>query len=315
MESSFRLAPHCHQPSCTNGSGVATGMSSSGSPNVPKTSPVTPNHVQNGEGGPLVPKSILKTTTVAPAPQERAEPPPRSESTATIPGTWGMAISSRHPGRVASRTIRASPFEPLVHHRKLPRDGTISPLRIDEYYACQQQERLHLPTLQTAAPSTGGPPVHEIRIPTPHQHDDGSAGSEVGVTAVSEEHYKNLYFSSQRELHASQGKVAKVTEENRMLKRHLIEMQKHLFSVSRNKRSAPMGGVKDAAWNIPSSSVTSSKRLKKDHFSTDAVKQQSPDSKPLSSISESSTLSSDSPSLAPRSSPAVTKSVSADAAV
>jgi len=338
---------------------------SSANPRAHKSSEVTPNQAKKGEGEhaqPVAPKSILKTTIRAgdgPASQQYEHqgvvhsgiPTTTSETTA-IPGTWGMALSSRHPGGVASRTIRASPFEPLVHNRKLPRDGTISPLRIDEYYAYYKQDRLQLPTLHQTAAATGpsgtgaggGPPVHEIRIPTPHQQDDSlhSICSAVGETAASytEEHYKNLYFSSQRELHATHGKAAKAMEENRLLKRHLIEMQKQLFSVTRNKRSTATGGVQNTAWSIPSSSVISagcSKRPKFDSTTTtvatttttttkppvghhhhlredDDDAARSPDSlrkTPLSTISETSTMYS---SVSPKSSSAITKSVSSDAA-
>ena len=363
MESSFQVAPHCMGAGGAGG-GAVSSRGSSATPRAHKSSEVTANQAKKGEGEqtqPMAPKSILKTTTRAgdgPAAQQyehqgvvQSGIPTTSETTA-IPGTWGMALSSRHPGGVASRTIRASPFEPLVHNRKLPRDGTISPLRIDEYYAYYQQDRLQLPTLHQTAAATGpsgavggGPPVHEIRIPTPHQQDDSlhSICSAVGETAASytEEHYKNLYFSSQRELHATHGKAAQAMEENRLLKRHLIEMQKQLFSVTRNKRSTATGGVQNTAWSIPSSSVIAASCSKRPkfvstttsttttttkppldhqyhHHHDDDDAARSPDSlrkTPLSTISETSTMyGPSSASVSPKSSSAITKSVSSDAA-
>jgi len=270
------------------------------------SSEVGQTHATKGERE-LAPKSILKTSsttavaaTAGPAPPQQSEPP-----VATIPGTWGMAMSSLNPGRLTSRTIRATPFEPLAHQRKLPKDGTISPLRIDEYYA-DQQERLKLPSLH-ASGSGDVPPVQEIRIPTPQYQDDSSICSAVGDTAV-EEFYKNLYFSSQRELHSSEETVARVMEENRLLKRRLIEMQKQLFSVSRNRRSLAPEAVQNTAWSIPTNSgpLCKKRRLEADSRSP------SDSNKRLTTISETSTVG-DQPSL-PEYPPGISKSVSADAA-
>lgn len=237
-------------------------------------------------------KSILKPSTISAI----------SPTESTIPGTLGMALSSHNPARLTSITIRPTSFEPLVHQRVMPQDGAVSPLRTDEYHFNRQQ-RLHLPTLQTSASGCGRtPPVNEIRIPTPHLNEDSSNNSVIGDIASSEAiHYKNLYFCSQRYLHGSQEQVALLLEENRILKRHLIEFQKRLFSVSRNKRSAMPG----SAWEIPASS----KRRKKLEDPIVLLAQQ----RRLSTISETSTLPGES-YMESKALPGLTKSVSNDAA-
>jgi len=295
MDASFRLAPKT-KVQYIGGAGKSSSMLPA--TKALKSSEVTPNHAKKGEGERDTPKSILKTSTSTLAIGGAVAAPTTQSEATTIPGTWGMALSSHHPARFTSRTIRANPFEPLVHQRNFPKDGPISPLRFDEYHA-YQQEHLQLPILLNSAGE--GPPVFEIRIPTPHQQDDSSICSAVGDSAA-DEHYKNLYFSSQRELHSSRETVGKVTEENRLLKRHLIEMQKQLFSVSRNKRSYSHNGVQNTAWSIPASSENPSKRRKKEETSPVS-------SKHLTTISEASTIGDQHSPVSSK----ITKSVSTDA--
>ena len=289
MEVSFRLVPN------EAGSQIHRGgaVSSDSSGQTPKLgSEISPNQAMKGEGESSR-KSILKTSSVVGS-------LPLTRQSETIPGTWHMTLSSQHPSRMSSRSIRATPFEPLVHQRKLPKDGTISPLHINEYHA-NRQERLMLPSLR----SGHVPPVHEIRIPTPQHQDDSSFCSADGDNA-SVEDYKNLFFSSQRELHAAQEITAKVMEENRLLKRRLIEMQKQLFAVSRNRRSLTPDTIQNTAWSIPTNSDSQRKKQRTDE------KSRSPSSAVMSTIISAST-GGDIRSF-PDCAPSISKSVSADAA-
>lgn len=299
VETSFRLGPKDQNKNngslCKSSCGGAIAndpQSGVHGPNL--ASKVGQTQATKGERE-MTPKSILKTSSTTAV----------AAAAGPIPGTWGMTMSSQNPGRLTSRTIRATPFEPLVHQRKLPKDGTISPLRINEYYA-YQQERLKLPSLHTAG-SGDVPPVQEIRIPTPQYQDDSSICSAVGDTAT-EEHYKNLYFCSQRELHASEETVARVMEENRLLKRRLIEMQKQLFSISRNRRFLAPEAMQNTAWSIPTNSGPPCKKRRKEADS----RSPSDSSKRMTTISETSTIG-EQPSL-PEFPPGISKSVSADAA-
>ena len=169
---------------------------------------------------------------------------PRSEEReqCVIPGSllqdWKMP--SREPCP-APRAIRASPFEPLVHKRNLPKDGTISPLKMDEYYASKAQPG---PTKQE--PTKFLPPIAEIRIPTPSEQAETRAEQPPQI----DEDWKTLYFCSQRDLHRAQMENYRMAEENRLLKRQLIEMQRNLFEYRRNPPAFPAENV---VWSIPQS--------------------------------------------------------------
>ena len=288
MEVSFRLVPN-EAGGQMVGSGGAVSSDSSGQ--TPKLgSEVSLNQIKKGEGESSR-KSILKTSSVIGA-------LPLTAQSETIPGTCHMTLSSQHPSRLSSRSIRATPFEPLVHQRKLPKDGTISPLRINEYHA-NRQERLMLPSLR----SGHVPPVHEIRIPTPQHQDESSFCSADGENA-SEEDYQNLFFSSQRELHAAQAITVKVMEENRLLKRRLIEMQKQLFAVSRNRRTLTPDAIQNTAWSIPTNSSSQRKKQRTDENCRVIGS---------STVSTASTVG-DKQLSATECAPCISKSVSADAA-
>ena len=295
IEASFLLVPS--QAGVQKCSGGAVSSDSSGQTSKLQAE-ISPKQMKSGEGE-HAPKSILKTSTQV----EGVDLPSQCDTSRTIPGTWHMTLTSQHPTRLTSRTFRATPFEPLAHQRNLPKDGTISPLHIEEYHA-YQQDRLQLPTLRVASGDV--PPVQEIRIPTPQHHDDSSICSAVGDTA-SEECFKNLYFSSQRELHAAQDITAKVMEENRLLKRRLIEMQKQLFAVSRNRRTLAPDDMQNTAWSIPTSSAPQCNKRRK------TEKSRYLDARIRSSIiSDASTVGDQlSP---PECAPSITTSVSADAA-
>ena len=194
------------------------------------------------------PRSILKKSAdvVAHADHMRQEQQRGGVLASGSPLNWSMLTPSSEARSLSPspRTTRATPSEPLIHHQNLPKEGTVSPLLFDEFCTTEDDHK------QVA------PPVCEIRIPTPQQQEDDSVCSITGDTAPlancgDDEDYKSLYFCAQREVHALQDHVSGVKEENRQLKRQLIEMQKQLFSYSRNKRQAVSSSATNSAWSIP----------------------------------------------------------------
>lgn len=151
--------------------------------------------------------------------------------------------SGRRPS-IIPRSIRATPFETLIHHRNLPKEGTISPLRFGDFYSADDDIDDNVPVCEIT-----------IRVPS-STHDNstcsGNAGTALLPNCGGAEDYKSLYLSSQRELYDLRDEMAGVKEENRKLKRRLIEMQKQLYLYSRNKRQA---APSQAAWSIPHSSA------------------------------------------------------------
>lgn len=135
-----------------------------------------------------------------------------------------------------SRILRATPFQRLVHHRNLPKNGTIDPLKINEYLATAEAERAMVASVSVAAAasqrdnSTAAPPISEIEIKV-YPKNDRQGGDFVELCS---EDWKGLYMSSQRELYHSQRKLQHVVQENRFWKRQLIELQKRLYETRRN---------------------------------------------------------------------------------
>jgi hypothetical protein len=87
------------------------------------------------------------------------------------------------------------------------------------------------------------PPVGEIRIPTPQLQDS--------PLLYSREDYVTSYYCCQQELFRKSVQLDLVLEENRRLKRLLIEMQRDLFHVSRSNRRK----LSNNAWTIPPSNA------------------------------------------------------------
>lgn len=152
-----------------------------------------------------------------------------------IPGT--MLLNWEKPSRRHSdeprRAFRASPFEPLIHQRGLPKNGAITPLKMAEYYANQQelqQSYHHAPTQQESVATTpgsdaSGPPV-EIRIPS-------TSFLSTRNTNVETIDYKALYLESQKHLHHVQRSQAQLVRQHRHWQRTVIELQRRLWSVQR----------------------------------------------------------------------------------
>jgi hypothetical protein len=203
---------------------------------------------------------------------------PRPASTGNvpvmIPGTLlqDWRLPSRHKynykynrSQAPPRAFRASPFEPLVHQRNLPKSGTITPLKMDEYYADsqhqnrqQQQQHQHLYESQTHreahfdSPTTSDegiegqcqPPVREVRI----LHSSVTSVASSDATVVPTE-WQSLYFSSQRDLHETQRRCHKAEGENRHLKRAIFELQRQLYTVQRNKWNN--NECNNSSWDVP----------------------------------------------------------------
>jgi hypothetical protein len=192
-----------------------------------------------------------------------------------IPGTllqtW-MKPSRQNYSRQAPRAFRASPFEPLVHQRNLPKSGTITPLKMDEYYADsehqnrqqrqQQQQQQDYNSRQRDArhesPATcgdgveGRPPMSEVRIL--HSSIDSLASSEATAERTD---WQSLYFSSQRDLHETKNRMLQAVHENRQLKRAVFELQRHLYTAQRNKWN--QNECDNGSWEVPG---RESKRLR-----------------------------------------------------
>jgi len=92
------------------------------------------------------------------------------------------------------------------------------------------------------------PPVSEVSIPLAHMVRQGLVEMSIGE-------WKYLYLSTHKDVEQLQTKLSNVSEENRLLKRQLIEMQKQLFEVRRNKRRSP----DHETWSIPDYYSNSSK--------------------------------------------------------
>jgi len=198
-----------------------------------------------------------------------------------IPGTASLLLNWEKPSRnrqdQAPRAFRASPFEPLIHQRNLPKCGTITPLKMDEYYANQQQQQLHhyqnlgyySTTTHRASTSpasdTSRPPVSEIRIPraaVPSTSMDSNATIATMVPEPTD--WQSLYLESQRCQQVVQDQADSMLKENRQLKRNMIELQRRLNALQH------AGGRPNTAWVVPvgsesSRSVTSSSASNHQH--------------------------------------------------
>lgn len=203
--------------------------------------------------------------------QSACLPPPASTGNlpVMIPGTllqtW-MKPSRQNYSHQAPRAFRASPFEPLVHQRNLPKSGTITPLKMDEYYADsehqnrqqrhQQQQQQNYNSRHRDAyhdrdsPITSGngvegrPPMSEVRIF--HSTADSLASSEATAEPTD---WQSLYFSSQRDLHQTKNRMLQSDHENRQLKRAVFELQRHLYTAQRNKWN--QNECDNGSWEVP----------------------------------------------------------------
>ncbi|EEC50385.1 predicted protein [Phaeodactylum tricornutum CCAP 1055/1] len=179
------------------------------------------------------------------------------------------------------RLIRTSPFEPLLHPQQLPQYSDISSHQVQQYYAWKDrvrgeahcadqsfaQNRTRIFALATSDKNHEDkddphvPPISEIRIP---KREGGCSPTSTSTAASisshnqssSEEHevdYKNLYLCSHRNTQQLQRRLEYTEEENRQLKRKLIEFQRQLFSLQRNGLSSRGRDTRQSSWTIPPS--------------------------------------------------------------
>jgi len=85
------------------------------------------------------------------------------------------------------------------------------------------------------------PPISEVRIPL-------AAVVEQGLIELSKDDWRSLFLSTQKNLDRMKHHAFAAQEENRLLKRKLIEMQKCLFETRRNKHGSISGPF---PWTIP----------------------------------------------------------------
>ncbi|GAX24152.1 hypothetical protein FisN_4Lh235 [Fistulifera solaris] len=81
------------------------------------------------------------------------------------------------------------------------------------------------------------PPVAEIRIPIPET---------IASNSEEDNDFETLYLYSRRDLHLARQENEALAEENRLLKRHMIQLQKQLYSLRRTSQK------RNVSWSIPS---------------------------------------------------------------
>jgi hypothetical protein len=81
------------------------------------------------------------------------------------------------------------------------------------------------------------PPVAEIRIPIPET---------IASNSEEDNDFETLYLCSRRDLHLTRKENEALAEENRLLKRHMIQLQKQLYSLRRTSQK------RNVSWSIPS---------------------------------------------------------------
>jgi hypothetical protein len=81
------------------------------------------------------------------------------------------------------------------------------------------------------------PPVAEIRIPIPET---------IASNSEEDNDFETLYLCSRRDLHLARKENEALAEENRLLKRHMIQLQKQLYALRRTSQK------RNVSWSIPS---------------------------------------------------------------
>lgn len=259
---------------------LSTKDESSSSPSSQRALTMTSlTTVSSSTPSPVIIRELLVNRNDTKAKSHRHPTDERVVAPTLITGTpWKQGYPS------TARIIRASPFEPLVLNRNLPRDGTISPLRMDEYFdvykskqtdfvGSNKRQRFCVENDDNSSLSTdeddeyyldgdddaqdhqddccrrrrdtsgsAPPPLAEVTVPL-------AAVVRQGLIELSKEEWRRLYLSTYNDLEETQLQLSSTAEENRLLKRQLIEMQKQLFEVRRNKRCSPSHEF--PSWTVP----------------------------------------------------------------
>jgi hypothetical protein len=132
--------------------------------------------------------------------------------------------------------FRVSPFEPMVHLRKMPRDGTITPLKLREYEVERQMAKYK--TLNLA-----GPPIEEVLVPDVSTAGcDQTLSSHASTSVNTPTDYKTLYLQTQRELKALQKLQERTLGENHLLRSRVKTLTKRrtMQQEDINYRPTPM---------------------------------------------------------------------------
>ena len=129
--------------------------------------------------------------------------------------------------RFTRRAFRVSPFEPMVHLRRMPRQGTISPLKLGEYEVERRTDGLHLVDDLGSSPSTlsSRPPLEEVHVPGTSSGCDHTLSSNTASENTPTD-YKTLFLQTEKELKALQKLQERTLGENHLLRSRLMTIMK-----------------------------------------------------------------------------------------
>jgi hypothetical protein len=166
-----------------------------------------------------------------------------------------------------------------------------TPPRLEQREAIDARQRgMVVSSKSEQAPQSPAPPIGEIRIPVHPNYMSISSPCSASLpttTNHSTMDYESLYFSSVQDNHRLMQNLVFVSEENRTLKRHLIELQRRLFTARRNSRGQQLRRYENnttvnqddsddvRGWSVPQSSH---KRIKRDDSFTMSPKVSVPQS-------------------------------------
>ena len=123
--------------------------------------------------------------------------------------------------------LRASPFEPLVHERNLPYNGTISTMRHSRY--CRPDNyNLHHPHPNVQSP-------WDPRYQEHHQMTVQRAAFEPPMDDTGEIRWKRRCYQLQRELNDTRNSMRELKEEHQHLKRRYVKLEESWLLLTNNK--------------------------------------------------------------------------------
>lgn len=122
----------------------------------------------------------------------------------------------------------------------------------------EKQESSDTSKSSSASLENISPPVAEIQFQIRHRSETATVHQE------DNDEYKTRYFCGQRDLHVLQEQMHHVCEENRLLRRKLIELQKQLFHNVRTKRRVVEA---NSAWSVPESASLRHKKRQRNNVS------------------------------------------------
>eukprot|EP00977_Amphora_coffeiformis_P025578 scaffold20544_cov158-Amphora_coffeaeformis.AAC.5 len=156
----------------------------------------------------------------------RHQKPPTSDvATSEEVAPKGPALYPGTNNKPVRRVIRVSPFHPMVHLRQMPKQGTISPLRVHEHEMEQKVHRQQLTDMRSPSNSKKSPPISEVCITTPSSFDCGLSSPASASTFTD---YKAMYFQSQKQLKALQKLQEHTLAENHRLRSRINIIMKRL---------------------------------------------------------------------------------------